>query len=755
MYGRLCLILYCVFLACSAFGTGMGGVICHGNSRISTETILSYAKLSPGENAHEEQMDSALKALFATGFFADVKISTQGNKIVIEVIENPLINKVGFDGNNKISSEDLSKEIISKSNTVLSMSRVQMDINRMNELYKKIGRYSALIEPKIIKLDQNRVNLVFEIVEGKEAVIQKINFAGNKSFRAAELAEVLVSKEYRFYRFFSNADVYDPDKIEFDKELLIKFYENRGYADFRIHSAVAELSKKRDGFLITFSFSEGQRYSFGEFNLSGALDGFDLEHLRPLIQLKSGDMFSRDKIDQTITAMVGYLGDHGYPFIEIDAAVTTYPETGLADVTFQVGQSSKMYIRRLNIKNNTRTLDKVIRREFRLAEGDPYNVTKMQRSEQRVRNLGYFEKVEIRNVRTEEPDKLDVDVQVEEKSTGSINFAGGYNSVSGALGHVMLSENNFLGKGQQVQVGGSVGQKERSFKFSFTEPYFMNRDLAVGFDVFKSRQDMRSVSSYNSIVSGFSVRAGYDLSENLSHVVRYFYKREVIKGVSPDASIYVKEQQGKHIISAVGHSLTYDKLDNAIEPTSGYNVSVDQDLAGVGGKTRYLSHKATAMWMYPLYKKDVLLKVTNRAGHIMGYGGKKVSLNDRFFIGPDYMRGFEMGGIGPRANNKDRDALGGNVYYTLSTDIAFPVGLPNEVGLRGVVFNDIGALHTFDSKVAKKDNIFYKKNLRASAGIGLIWKSPLGTISMYYATPYKKERFDDVKRFYIDFGAGF
>jgi outer membrane protein insertion porin family len=414
-----------------------------------------------------------------------------------------------------------------------------------------------------------------------------------------------------------------------------------------------------------------------------------------------------------------------------------------------------MYIRHINIKNNTRTLDKVLRREFRLAEGDPYNVSKMQRSEQRIRNLGFFEKVEIQNLRTDESDKLDVDVRVEEKSTGSINFAGGYNSVSGVLGQIILSENNFLGKGQQVQIGGALGQKERNFKFSFTEPYFLGKDLAVGFDIFKSNQNMKSVSSYNSVVSGFALRASYDLSENLSHTVRYFYKNEVIKNVSSNASIYVREQQGTHIISAMGQTFSYDRLDSTIDPTAGYHASLDQDIAGLGGNTRYWANKATAMWFHPLYKKDVIMKVTGRAGHIMGYGGRSVSLNDRFFTGPDYMRGFEIGGMGPRANNKERDALGGNVYYTLSADILLPIGLPNEVGLKGVLFHDIGTLHTIDRKTASQENIFHKKNLRASAGMGLIWKSPLGTISVYYATPYKKEVFDEVKRFYIDFGTGF
>ena len=723
------------------------------NSRISKETILAYLNVNVGQNANSENIDKSIKSLYQTGFFSDVKIIESDDKLIVKVVENPLINQIGFDGNKHIEDTDLTNELSMKINSVFSPYKLQADLNRLISLYHKSGRYSVVIEPKTIKLDQNRINLVYEIKEGKEALIKKINFIGNSAFSSSTLSENLASKEYRFYRFFSNAAIFDIDKLEFDKELLRRYYLNYGYADFKIQSVASELSIDKEGFLITFLISEGQLYKFGDFVIDNQLKKFESEVLKKFIKVKKDQKFNKELIDKSVDAISNYLGDNGYPFVEVEPVVTTDPNTSLASVKFIIKESYKVYIHNINIKNNTRTLDKVIRREFRVSENDPYNITKIQRSKQRIENLGYFNKVEFKNKKTRDLDKIDIDVDVEETSTGNVNFAGGYNTSTGILGQITFTENNFLGRGQQVQVGTTVAQKERNATFSFTEPYFLDKDLSAGFDLFANDRDFKSLSSFKSKNLGFGLRLGYEITENLSHGLRYTLKKERVTDISPNASIYIKEQQGRQFASLIGHTFTYDKLDSRLQPTQGYLLKLEQDLAGLGGTTKYIASKGLAAGFYPIYKNDVIFKIIGRVGHIAAYGGKQIKLNDRFYIGPEYIRGFDVAGVGAR-DKITNDALGGNIYYTSTTEIIFPVGLPNEVGLKAAFFHDLGALYHIDEKI-RRNNIFDTKSLRASVGMSLIWKSPLGTISLNYGIPYKKEKFDDVKRFYVDFGTSF
>lgn len=723
-----------------------------GNERITDETIYAYLELDRGDSFSNDKADESIKALFRTGFFSDIKVVFNNGVLNVKVVENPLISKIAFDGNKRLEDKDILDELSMQPNTVFSHSKMQNDIKRVISLYQKDGRYSAKVSPKIVKLDQNRIHLIYEIEEGSEAKIQKINFAGNHAFSDSELSEVIASREERWYRFFTSADIYNPDKLEYDKELLRRYYQNRGYADFKITSATSEISPGRDAFLLTFIIDEGEIYSFGKIEMQNDIKAIDAEALRPLIKVKEGKRFSKEKLDDSIDELTTYLGNHGYPFVEIFTDIKTNKETLTADVIFVIRESYKIYINKINIKNNTRTLDKVIRREFRIAEGDPYNISKIQRSKQRIENLGYFNKVEFKNKKTDFNDRMDIDVEVQEASTGSLNFAAGYNTTSGALGMISLSENNFLGTGQQVTLGVTQAQRESSYMFSFTEPYFNDKDLSLGFDVFSTRKDYEKQSSFNSKAVGFVLRAGYDITEHLSHGAHYTLKKERIYDVSENASPFVKGQEGTTVVSAIGHSLVYDRLDSRFEPTEGYLLKINQDVAGLGGQTRYLSHDGTAALFIPLYKKEYILKVIGRAGHIVGIGGKKVRVSDRYFIGPDYLRGFDVGGVGPR--DKDTgDSLGGNTYYTGTTEVLFPVGLPNEVGLKGVVFHDFGSLFNIDE--SDKSKILSSKSIRASVGAGFLWKSPMGQMGIHYAVPYVKEKFDDQRRFYLTFGTKF
>ncbi len=745
--------LFLALCTTSAYGASKINKIDYdGNQRISDQTIFAYLKLNSGDSYNQTKVDESIKSLFNTGFFSDVKITLTGATLKVHVKENPMISKIYFDGNKRIEDNDLNQELLMQSSSVFSITKMQSDIKRIVNLYKKRGRYSVKVEPKIINLDQNRVNLIYEIEEGSQAKIKKINFDGNESYSDADLIEAIASREERWYRFFSSSDVYDPDKLEFDKEQIRRFYMNRGYADFKVTSATAELSPKRDAFLITFVVDEGNLFEFSEITVVSNIKTIEIEKLNKLLTIKSGSRFSKEEIDNSVDAITNYLGNHGYPFVDVEPEIHNNKENNTTSIQFQIKESPKVYINKINIKNNTRTLDKVIRREFRISEGDPYNISKIQRSKQRIENLGFFNKIDFKNKRTESPDKMDLDVEVEETSTGSLNFAAGYNTSFGPLGSISLSENNFLGKGQQVVLGFMQAQKQSDYSFSFTEPYFMDKELSAGFDIFLSEKNLRKQSAFSSKSKGFVLRSGYEITESLSHGVRYSLKEEDIFDVAADASIYVKEQKGRNTVSAIGHTLTYDKLDSRIDPSDGYHLKISQDVAGLGGQTNFIMHEGSAAYYKPLYKKDLILKLSGKAANVRGFGGKKVKLNDRFMIGPDYIRGFDIAGIGPR-DKKTYDALGGNNYYAGTAELIFPVGLPEELGVKGAVFTDAGSLFGIDEK--NKSNIHDAHSLRASSGASLIWKSPFGTMSLHYAVPYKKEKFDDVRKFYFNFGTKF
>lgn len=723
-----------------------------GNDRITNSTISAYLELSTGDRFSAKKADESIKALFRTGFFSDIQVTMKKSSLVVKVTENPIVALIAFDGNRRIEDSELNEELSIQPNSVFSYSKMQNDMKRIADIYQKSGRYSVKIEPKIINLDQNRINLVYEIDEGHEAKIRKINMSGNRKFTDSELKEVLMSKEERWYRFFSSADIFSPDKLEYDQELLKRFYHDKGFANFKVTSSTAEISPKKDAFLITMIIEEGEIYEFGNISIDNRSPKIGNTDFSGDLVTKTGKRYSKSLIDESIDEITNHLGNIGFPFVDVSTDIKLNHDAKTVDVVYIINDSHKVYLNRINIRNNTRTLDKVIRREFRISEGDPYNVSKIQRSKQKIENLSFFNKVAFKNMRTAEPDRMDLDVEIEEASTGSLNFAAGFNSTSGVLGSISLSENNFLGKGQYVSLGLVHAEKERNLNFSFTEPYFMDKDLSLGFDVFTHQKSYKKQSSFNSRAEGFVLRAGYDLTEYLYHSARYSFRQENIFDVSENASIYVRAQQGKNIVSLVGHTLTYDKLDSRIDPTEGYLLKFNQDLAGLGGTVKYISNEATAAYFKPLYKKDYIFKSIFRAGHVNGYAGEGVSINDRYFIGPDYIRGFDVAGIGPK-DTSTGDSLGGNTYYTFSNEILFPIGLPNEIGMKGLIFNDIGSLYGLDTNSSV--NIVDKRSIRASAGVGVKWNSPMGTMSLHYAKPYAKEKTDDVRYFYLTIGTRF
>lgn len=722
-----------------------------GNSRISTGTISSYVKLQPGLGYSNDLANQSIKSLYKTGFFSDVKVSYSSGVVKVKVIENPLVGKIVFEGNKKISDSDLKKEISMNEYTVYSAGAVTADVHRITSLYHKKGRYNAKVSPKIIKLEDNRINLVYEISEGTQSKIRHINFIGNQEYSSSKLSSVISSKESRWYSFFSSDDIYDENRLLYDQELLRHFYMSEGFADFATTSVETELSSKQDAFVLTFAVHEGDIYKYGDISVSSLIPSMKLDAIRKMLTLKKGGIFNVSEIELIIDEVTNYLGDHGYAFVDVDFDVNKNKLNKTADIIFKISEGNKVYINRIDIKNNTRTLDKVIRREFRINEGDPYNQSKLLRSQQRIRSLGYFNNVNFKNLPTAHHDKVDIEVDVEEKPTGSINLSAGYSTADGPIGQIGVSEKNFLGRGQEVDLSLSRASRSMNIDLSFTEPYFLDRPLVAGFDVFRNTQGSNKSIDYHNRSIGGNLRLGYSITEYLSHNMHYMLKKDTIYKIPSDASKYVREERGSHLTSMIGHSFTYDKLDDKNSPTSGYKLTISQDYAGVGGNTRYLKHGASAKKYLPLYKKDVVLGLSASAGNIYGWGKKGVRLGDRYFIGSDQLRGFEVAGIGPR-DKKDGDALGGTSYYIGTAELIFPVGLPADLGVKGATFVEAGSL--FGNPI--KSNDIYKDNfMRATYGAGIIWNSRMAVIRLDYGIPFRKKKYDEVQRFRLQLGTQF
>lgn len=721
-----------------------------GNERVESSTIMSYLGIKSGSNLTQADIDNGLKSLYATGFFADVKLLKSGNALVVRVVENPIVNKVAFEGNSAIETDDLEKEMELKTRSVYSQDKLQADVKRILDLYRRSGRYNTVVEPKTIARDQNRVDLVYEISEGAAAHVEKISFVGNNKFSDSDLRKVIRTEETRWYKFFSDSDKYDQDRLQFDQELLRRYYINEGYADFQVRSAHAELSPKKDAFYITFVVEEGVRYKFGDVKVTSELKNGEKPDFSDVITSKTGKTYDASKVEETIDAMTKRLGDLGYAFVDIQPQLDRDTPKRLANLTYIIKPGPRVYVERINVTGNARTLDEVIRREFRLSEGDAYNNSKLQRSEQRLNNLGFFEKVDIKNEQGSAPDKTVINVDVKEKSTGEVTIGAGFSSTDGVLGDFGVSEKNLLGRGQELKTRLTVAARRKQVELGFTEPYFLNREIAAGFDVYRTKQDFIQESSYDMDTKGFNLRSSYALQEKLQHAVNYTLRENNITDVTPEASTYIKQQAGVNVNSAVSQSLTYDDRNNKLDPSSGYYMSATQEFAGLGGDSRYLKHDLKAAYYYPITAKW-RTSLSGSGGYIFGVGGRDVRINDRFFAGGDDLRGFRNAGIGPR-DTVTRDALGGNAYYTGTAELKFPLGLPDELGVSGAVFSDVGSLWKIDGSSV---GVSQHNAIRASGGVGLLWSSPFGPIRVDFAHAFAKQKEDITETMRFSFGTRF
>lgn len=720
-----------------------------GTQRIEPETVQSYLTVKPGDRFSADAIDRSLKSLFATGLFADVVIGRDGDTLVVRVAENPIINRIAFEGNKKFEADVLNQEVQLRPRVVFTRTKVQGDVKRLLDLYRRNGRFAAQIEPKVIQLPQNRIDLVFEINEGDTTGISRITFIGNKRFSDGALRGELQTKESRWYRFLSSDDNYDPDRVTFDRELLRRFYLRNGYADFRVLSAVAELAPDRKSFFLTYTLDEGEKYKFGDVKVTTTLKNLDPKSLEKDVTAVKGEDYNSDDIEETIRKLTNRVGNLGYAFVEIEPVINRDRDKREISVAFEVREGPKVFVERIDIVGNVRTLDRVVRREFRLVEGDAFNTERLRRSERAIRDLGFFKKVEVTSVPGSSPDRTVLQAKIEEQSTGELSIGGGFSSVDGALSELTVRERNLLGRGQDLKLTTMIAQKRQEFDISFTEPYFLDRNVSLTTDAFHITRDLQKVSSYDAKTSGGSLALGYQLNENLRHVVRYTFRSDEISNIDSTASRYIREQEGKRTTSMVGHDLTYNQLDSRIEPTEGYLLSFGNDISGLGGDAAYIRTRLKAAYYYPVASETVL-SVRGEGGYIYAYSDT-VRINERFFLGNDNLRGFARGGAGPR-DLATKDALGANRYYATAVELSFPLGLPKEVGLSGRVFIDAGSSWDLDSDGV---GIGDSSKLRVSSGVGLSWRSPFGPIRVDLGFPIVKESYDKTEPFRFSFGTKF
>ena len=720
-----------------------------GTQRIEPETVRSYLRLNPGDPFDPVLIDQSLKSIFATGLFADVTLRREGDALIVTVIENPIINRIAFEGNQRIDDETLEAETQLRPRVVFTRTKVQNDVQRILELYRRSGRFAATVEPKVIELEQNRVDLAFEINEGPVTGIKSINFVGNRVFSDGRLREEIATSESSFWNFLSSSDTYDPDRLTFDRELLRRFYLSEGYADFRVVSVVAELTPDREGFIVTFTVEEGPRYRFGLIDITTTLRNLDPMALREDLTVEEGDWYDASAIEESIDNLTERVGTLGYAFVDIRPRADRDREALTIDVVFEILEGPKVFVERIDIQGNVRTLDEVIRREFRLVEGDAFNSAKVRRSRQRIQNLGFFASVQVENEEGSSPDRTVITVDVEEQSTGDLTFGAGFSSNAGPLGSIGLRERNLLGRGQDLRLSFTLSGSRSELDLSFTEPYFLDRDLAAGIDLFRIEQE-QDESSFDEERIGGALRAGYQISEKVRQVWRYTLARREISDVDDDASLVIQDEEGTRLESSIGQEITYDTRDSRFDPREGWVAGLSTQFAGLGGDVQFVKSSVDGGYYYS-FTDDLTLSLQGEVGNITGVGDD-TRASDRFFLGGTSFRGFEFAGIGPRDANTD-DSLGGKNFYTVTTELAFPLGLPEELQVRGRLFGIVGSLWDIDNDTAAV--IDDESSPRVSIGAGITWNSPFGPVLIDVGYPVVKEDFDESELISFSFGTRF
>ncbi|RUV74404.1 MAG: outer membrane protein assembly factor BamA [Mesorhizobium sp.] len=729
-----------------------------GNQRVDADTIRNYVTIKPGKPFSSSDIDDAVKALFGTGLFSDVQINQVGSSLVIKVSEYQVVNQVLFQGNKKLKDNALAAAVQLKPRGTFSQQALDADVEAVKAAYRRIGRDDAAVTTQIMDLGDNRVNVVFNINEGGRTQIAAINFVGNSAYSSRRLSDVISTKRSTILSFVLRDDVYDEDKLRADEELLRRFYYNHGYADFQVISAVGELDETTNKYTVTITVQEGDRYTFGDVSVESTIPEVDAASLQSAVETHKGDVYNAENVEDTIIALTERVAGSGYPFAQVTPRGDRNFENHTISVVYTIDQGTKAYVERIEIRGNDRTRDYVIRREFDVSEGDAFNQVLIQRAKKRLEALDFFEKVEVSTVPGSEPDQVVLVVDVVEKSTGEFSIGAGYSTggdTSGPSVEGSITERNFLGRGQFIKLSAGGGRNSRDYSFSFTEPYFLGRRIAAGFDIFNRT---REYDDYKSETLGATVRFGLPITDNISTQLAYNISQEKYKlddDCDPMAGCDISQavlngiEESPWLKSSVSLALVYNTIDDMKNPHEGIFANVTTEFAGLGGDAKFVKVTARGSVYQTLSEQlDLVGVISGGAGHIQGFGNDDLRIFDHFQSSDRMIRGFAYGGIGPAAPAPSDDHLGGTTYFNASAEAQFPMPvIPESFGLRGAVFADAATLYGSKIETALVDQSTVDMQWRASVGVGLMWASPFGPIRIDYAIPVLKEDTDEVQEF--------
>ena len=747
-----------------------------GNQRVDADTIGAYLRVKPGRSFTDADLDASLKALFETGLFSKVDIQQRGGALVVTVIENPIINEIAFEGNKKYKDDQLDTAIVSRPRGVYTQTRVQVDVQRILELYRRTGRYQASVEPKVIDLEKNRVNLVFEVTEGPQTNVSRISFIGNRAYSDGKLRNIVATKQSGLFGFLRSSDTYDPDRLSADEEKLRRHYLNRGYADFQVVSSLADFDRERNVFFISFTVDEGELYTFGTIDVDTIIPGVDPASLVKLVETREGATYSSRAVERSLEALTIEMATSGYAFAQVRPRLDRDSEARTLGVTYVIDEGPRAYIERLNIIGNTRTRDYVIRREFEISEGDAFNRVLIDKAERKLKALGYFKEVRISTEQGSAGDRVLVNIIVEEQPTGELSFGAGYSTSDGIIGDVSITERNLLGRGYVVRAAVGGGEDSRTYEFGVTDPYFLGRHVSAGFNVFRKNIGESDTRNYDFDSTGGGITFGLPITDNFKVTTGYKIEVQNVDTLNFEpgdalatcpVSVVICQIEGESVVSSVVYSLIYDSLDSRSDPHEGLYARVNQEYAGVGGDVNFLRTTGQASYYREIMPETGIVGMLKvQGGHIMGVAGDELRLTDSFNKGGETVRGFKSSGFGPR-DAVTGDSLGGNVFLAGTAEVVFPFPvIPPELGLQGAVFADAGTLF------ATSDHISYLTGLgggglltpagdptdpsiRSSVGGSVLWKSPLGPIRADFAYILSSESYDQEQTVRIGGGTRF
>lgn len=734
----------------------IGDIIVRGNQRVDNETVIASLGFKKGQNITRADLNNAIKNLHKSGFYEDIDLNRTGNTVIVEVKENPIINRVAFDGNDELGDDVLRAELSAKPRSIFIKSEVQKDVSRLMEIYKRSGRYSAVVEPKIIKRDQNRVDLVFEINEGDKTYIKEIDFAGNKEFSDWTLETKILSREYGWWKFLTTTDVYDPDRLKLDEEMLKDYYLNRGFADFEITAVNAELDTISDdkGFYVTFVIKEGEKYKFGNIDIEASIPDIKENDLKEELLTKEGKLYSVEMVRRSVLNLKGKLGKIGYGLVNITPIPKKNEKNKTVDIKYKIEEGPKTFINEINVVGNSRTFDYVIKRELMIDEQDTFNSESIKESKLNLIKLGYFDKVELNPKKSaKDPDKVDIEIEVKEKATGQISFGGGYNSVSGWFSEGSIKESNFMGKGQKLGFSAMFSDEQDKFTLSFTEPYFLDRDLTAGYDIYYQTKEYQNSLGYDVNEYGGNLRLGWKYTNNLSHSVNATVKETESVNFRDDVPDAVKDDAGKSSLYLVGHDIRYGKSKEEYDYKSGYLLSLGNDYAGFGGAEEFLRTEASAKYFRSFFDDKYKFTLSLNSGYIQELDDP-ISTTYKYFLGGFNLRGFASSGVGARDKTNELYSYGGlwRVYGSAQLNMPF-FGLPKDYGLETFLFYDYGMLG--EPGLSDMSNVNYDETLRTSWGVGVSWNSPFGKINLSWGYPIDKEEYDITDEFLFSVGTSF